>query len=54
MRYDIKVTNKETKTVWTHELLTKEEIEWIKCNPNLIVQIRNEIVETNQQPPSKN
>jgi hypothetical protein len=43
MRYDIRVTNKETKTVWNHDGLTKEEISWIQCNANLIVEIRSEV-----------
>lgn len=42
MRYNIRVTNKETKTVWYHDGLTKEEIGWIQCNSNLVVEIRSE------------
>jgi hypothetical protein len=42
MRYNIRVVNKETKTVWYHDGLTKEEIGWIQCNSNLIVEIRSE------------
>ena len=42
MKYNIKVTNKETKTVWFHDDLTKEEISWIQCNKNLLVEIRSE------------
>lgn len=47
MRYDIRVTNKETKTVWNHDGLTKEEISWIQCNANLIVEIRSEVSDSN-------
>lgn len=43
MRYNIRVTNKQTKTVWNHDDLTKEEIGWIQCNTNLIVEIRSEV-----------
>ena len=43
MRYNIRVTNRETKTVWNHDGLTKEEISWIQCNANLIVEIRSEV-----------
>lgn len=42
MKYNIRVTNKETKTVWYHDGLTKEEIGWIQCNSNLVVEIRSE------------
>jgi len=45
MRYNIRVTNRETKTVWNHDGLTKEEISWIQCNANLIVEIRSEVSE---------
>ena len=47
MRYDIRVTNKETKTVWNHDGITKEEISWIQCNANLIVEIRSETSDSN-------
>jgi hypothetical protein len=46
MRYNIRVTNRETKTVWHHDGLTKEEISWIQCNANLIVEIRSEAPDT--------
>lgn len=42
MKYNIKVTNRETKTVFYHNGLTREEIGWISGNPNLIVEIRSE------------
>jgi hypothetical protein len=42
MRYNIRVTNKETKTVWYHDGLTKEEIGWIQTNSNLVIEIRSE------------
>ncbi len=42
MKYNIRVTNKETKTVFNHDNLSKEEISWIQCNSNLIVEIRSE------------
>ncbi len=42
MRYNIKVTNKETKTMWHHEGLSKDEIGHIQCNPNLFVEIKSE------------
>ena len=45
MRYNVEVKNKETKTCWTHNLLTREDIEWIRCNPNLIVRILSEEVD---------
>jgi hypothetical protein len=49
MRYNIRVTNKETKTVWYHDGLTKEEIGWIQCNSNLVVEIRSESHDTQQR-----
>lgn len=42
MKYNIKVTNRETKTVFYHNGLTREEISWISGNPNLIVEVRSE------------
>lgn len=42
MKYNIKVTNKETKTVFYHNGLTREEIGWISGNPNLVVEVRSE------------
>jgi hypothetical protein len=49
MKYNIRVTNKETKTVWYHDGLTKEEIGWIQCNSNLVVEIRSESHESHQR-----
>jgi hypothetical protein len=49
MKYNIRVTNKETKTVWYHDGLTKEEIGWIQCNSNLVVEIRSESHESPQR-----
>lgn len=45
MKFNIKVTNKETKTVWFHENLSKDEISWIACNANLIVEIKSQYIE---------
>ena len=49
MKYNIRVINKETKTVFNHDNLSKEEISWIQCNSNLIVEIRSEISDDNRR-----
>lgn len=45
MKYNVKVTNKETKTTWHHEGLSREEVGSIQCNPNLFVEIKSEYQE---------
>ena len=35
----IKVTNNETGAVYTHKNLSKDEVDWIKLDPNLTVVI---------------
>lgn len=39
LRIKIKVTNTVDGRIDFHENLTKEDIEWIKCNPNLHVEV---------------
>jgi hypothetical protein len=45
MRYNIRVTNRETKTTWNHDDLTKDDISWITCDPNLSIEVRSEYQE---------
>lgn len=47
MRYNIRVTNRETKTTWNHDDLTKDDINWIACDPNLSIEVRSEYQEDN-------
>lgn len=42
MKYNIKVTNKDTRTIWYHSDLSKDEIGHIQCNPNLVIEIQSE------------
>lgn len=49
MRYNIKVTNRETKTVWFHDGMTRDDISWIKADPNLTIEICSEYREPIQE-----
>lgn len=37
--FKVKVINVESNRTDHHDNLTKDDIEWIKCNPNLRVEI---------------
>jgi len=51
MRYNIKVTNKETKTVWFHDGMTRDDLSWIRVDPNLVVEICSEYREPENREP---
>jgi hypothetical protein len=42
MKFNIKVTNKETKRVDYHRGLTREDISFISSNPNLHIEVLSE------------
>jgi len=49
MKYNIKVTNKETKTVWFHDEMSKDDIGWLRVDPNLLIEIESEYREDEER-----